>query len=66
VARNAAIKQLDRANTLLDGYRGDVLPRVMVMSDAQPRDTQILDRGAYLSKKEKVTFDAPGFLPPLP
>jgi hypothetical protein len=31
-----------------------------------PRDTHILDRGAYLSKKEKVTFDAPGFLPPLP
>ncbi|MFM2211651.1 MAG: hypothetical protein RL639_845 [Verrucomicrobiota bacterium] len=62
----AAMKQLDKAKQLLDGYRGDILPRVMVMSDAQPRDTHILDRGAYLSKKEKVTFDAPGFLPPLP
>lgn len=62
----AAMKQLDRAKQLLDGYRGDILPKVMVMSDAQPRDTHILDRGAYLSKKEKVTFDAPGFLPPLP
>ena len=61
-----ALKQLDRAKQLLDGYRGDILPRVMVMSDAQPRETHILDRGAYLSKKEKVTFDAPGFLPPLP
>ncbi|MFM8549669.1 MAG: PSD1 and planctomycete cytochrome C domain-containing protein [Verrucomicrobiota bacterium] len=61
-----ALKQLDKAKMLLDGYRGDVLPRVMVMSDAQPRETHILDRGAYLSKKEKVTFDAPGFLPPLP
>jgi hypothetical protein len=60
------MKQLDRAKQLLDGYRGDILPRVMVMSDAQRRETHILDRGAYLSKKEKVTFDAPGFLPPLP
>jgi hypothetical protein len=62
----AAMKQLDRAKQLLDGFSGDILPKVMVMSDAQPRDTHILDRGAYLSKKEKVTFDAPGFLPPLP
>jgi hypothetical protein len=62
----AALKELDRAKQLLDGYRGDILPRVMVMSDEQRRDTHILDRGAYLSKKEKVTFDAPGFLPPLP
>jgi cytochrome c553 len=61
-----ALKQLDRAKMLLDGYRGDILPRVMVMSDDQPRETHILDRGAYLSKKEKVAFDAPGFLPPLP
>ena len=62
----AAMKQLDKAKQLLDGFSGDILPKVMVMSDAQPRDTHILDRGAYLSKKEKVTFDAPGFLPPLP
>ena len=61
-----AIEQLDRAKQLLDGFRGNILPRVMVMSDDQRRDTHILDRGAYLSKKEKVTFDAPGFLPPLP
>jgi len=60
------MQALDRAKMLLDGYRGDILPRVMVMSDDQPRETNILDRGAYLSKKEKVTFDAPGFLPPLP
>ena len=62
----AAFKQIDRAKQLLYGYRGDILPRVMVMSDDQPRETNILDRGAYLSKKEKVTFDAPGFLPPMP
>jgi hypothetical protein len=61
-----AMQQLDKAKQLLDGYRGDVLPRVMVMGDDMPRDTNILDRGAYLSKKDKVAFDTPGFLPPLP
>ena len=61
-----ALKQIDKAKMLLDGYRSDILPRVMVMNDEQRRDTHVLDRGAYLSKKEKVTFDAPGFLPPLP
>ncbi|MEY5006300.1 MAG: hypothetical protein RI969_1388 [Verrucomicrobiota bacterium] len=61
-----ALQQIDKAKMLLDGYRSDILPRVMVMNDEQRRDTHVLDRGAYLSKKEKVTFDAPGFLPPLP
>jgi hypothetical protein len=61
-----ALKAYDRAKQQLDGFRGDVLPRVMVMSDEMPRETNILDRGAYLSKKDKVTFDAPGFLPALP
>ena len=57
---------IDDAKQKLDGYRNDVIPRVMVMADDQPRETNILDRGAYLAKKEKVTFDAPSFLPPLP
>jgi hypothetical protein len=38
----------------------------MIMSDAQPRETKILDRGEYLSPKEKVEFATPAFLPPLP
>ncbi|MFM9001395.1 MAG: PSD1 and planctomycete cytochrome C domain-containing protein [Opitutia bacterium] len=58
-------KKLDRAKQLLDGYRGDILPRVMVMADDQPRESHILDRGAYLAKKDKVAFDTPAFLPPL-
>jgi mono/diheme cytochrome c family protein len=62
----AAFKKIDRAKQLLDGYRGDVLPRVMVMSDDQPRESHILDRGAYLAKKDKVAFDTPAFLPPMP
>jgi mono/diheme cytochrome c family protein len=51
----------NRLNELKDDY-----PMVMVMSDAKPRDTHILDRGNYESPKEKVGVDVPAFLPPLP
>ncbi len=44
----------------------DDIPRPMIMSDAQPRETHILDRGAYLSPLELVSFDTPAFLPPMP
>jgi hypothetical protein len=47
-------------------YRGDDWPRVMVMVDDRPRETNILDRGEYLKKKDKVEFSTPAFLPPLP
>ncbi len=51
----------------LDGLKGDKLPRVMVMSDAKPRETKILDRGDYLSPiGERVEFAPPPVLPPLP
>ena len=50
----------------LDGYKGDQIPRAMVMSDAQPRQTHILSRGEYLSPLDKVSFGTPGFLPELP
>ncbi len=50
-----------RLNELKDDY-----PMVMVMSDAKPRDTHILERGNYESPKAKVAIDVPGFLPPLP
>jgi hypothetical protein len=57
-AREAAQQALDR-------YRFDEWPRVMVMSDAQPRETHILVRGEYLAPGEKVEFATPAFLPPL-
>ncbi len=38
----------------------------MIMSDAQPRDTHMLERGEYLKKGDKVSFNTPAFLPPLP
>ncbi len=44
----------------------DNYPQVMIMSDAKPRDSHILDRGNYESPLAKVTIDVPGFLPPLP
>lgn len=49
----------------LNAYRNDSLPRVMVMSDAQSRETTILERGEYLKPTEKVVFATPAFLPPL-
>ena len=50
----------------LANYRADRLPRLMVMSDASPRETKMLNRGEYLSPTEKVSFATPAFLPPLP
>jgi hypothetical protein len=38
----------------------------MIMSDAQPRKTHMLERGEYLKPREEVTFDTPAFLPKLP
>lgn len=49
-----------------DAYKGDKVPRVMVMSDERPRETHILSRGEYLQPLEKVSFATPSFLPPLP
>jgi len=55
----------DGAQARLDGFLRDEWPRVMVMSDAQPRETRILVRGDYLSPGEPVAFDTPRFLPRL-
>jgi hypothetical protein len=56
---------LDALKKKLADYRGDQIPRAMIMSDTQPRPTHILDRGEYLKPREKVSFDTPQFLPPL-
>jgi hypothetical protein len=51
----------------LADLEGDKLPRVMVMSDASPRETRVLDRGDYRSPRgEPLEFQPPAFLPPLP
>lgn len=66
VGKLPALAQLDKLRQQLADYRADKLPRVMIMSDANPRQTSILNRGEYLNPTEKVSFATPGFLPPLP
>ena len=57
----------EAAKKAYEDYKGDQIPRVMVMSDEKPRETKILDRGDYLSPiGEKLTFLPPAFLPPMP
>jgi len=61
------VVKYEAAKKAFDEYKGDQLPRAMVMSDEKPRETRILDRGDYLSPKgEKLRFAPPAFLPPLP
>ncbi len=60
------LQQRDDLAKQLAAYKADQIPRVMVMSDAQPRETHILARGEYLSPAEKVSFATPAFLPSQP
>ncbi|MDZ4853187.1 MAG: PSD1 and planctomycete cytochrome C domain-containing protein [Pirellulaceae bacterium] len=60
------LKKSEQLTKKLAEYKGDFLPRVMIMSDDNPRETSILGRGDYLSPTEKVAFATPAFLPPLP
>ena len=61
------VTRYEQDRKAFEDYKGDQLPRAMVMSDAKPRDTKILDRGDYLAPKgEKLDFSPPAFLPPLP
>ncbi len=64
--RLPVIAKPDGLRKQLANYQGDKVPRVMVMSDAKPRQTAILTRGEYLKPTEKVSFSTPSFLPPLP
>jgi hypothetical protein len=63
--RLPVIGNVDGLKKQLANYQGDKVPRVMVMSDAKPRQTAILTRGEYLKPAEKVSFSTPSFLPPL-
>ena len=47
-AKLPALSKFDAVRKQLNDYRGDQLPRVMIMSDAKPRETAILNRGEYL------------------
>jgi len=61
-----AFAEVERVQNQLNQYRNDQIPRVMIMSDARPRTTHVLNRGEYLSTLDPVHFDTPQFLPPLP
>ncbi len=61
-----AFADLDRWQNELNQYRSDQIPRVMIMSDANPRQTHVLSRGEYLKPMDVVQFDTPKSLPPLP
>ncbi|MEZ6031474.1 MAG: PSD1 and planctomycete cytochrome C domain-containing protein [Planctomycetaceae bacterium] len=60
------IQQREDLAKQLAAYKGDQIPRVMIMSDDKPRETSILSRGEYLNPTEKVSFATPAFLPPQP
>jgi hypothetical protein len=65
-AKLPKLNEAAEAQQQLNQYRNEQIPRAMVMSDAQKRETSILDRGNYLAPTEKITFTTPAFLPPLP
>ena len=58
-------KQIKKLEKQLSNYKGDQVPKVMVMDDAKKRKTHILKRGEYLNKGEEVSFATPAFLPPM-
>ncbi|MFO0943752.1 MAG: PSD1 and planctomycete cytochrome C domain-containing protein [Pirellulales bacterium] len=60
-----AVAQLSTLKKERTEYLNENMPRPMIMSDAQPRQTHILTRGEYLKPGEKVEFATPGFLPPM-
>jgi hypothetical protein len=57
-------KKIVDMSTKIKRYEAEAFPRVMVMSDAKPRVTHILERGSYEKPTVAVTFATPTFLPP--
>ena len=70
--KDAPKKDLDAADAKVNAAQKSfndlqqIIPRVMVMSDAQPRETHIYSRGLYTTPLDKVTCGTPDALPPLP
>jgi Protein of unknown function (DUF1549)/Protein of unknown function (DUF1553)/Planctomycete cytochrome C len=61
----AARDKTKAADKAVNDFRQN-LPRVMVMSDAKPRKSHILNRGEYLQPKDEVTMATPAFLASMP
>jgi cytochrome c553 len=61
------VAEYEKAKQAHDAFSGDEIPRIMVMSDDKPRETRVLDRGAYLSPRgDALAFLPPANLLPLP
>ena len=58
-------KQIKALQKRLKKYKGENVPKVMVMDDKKNRETHILRRGEYLKKGKVVSFNTPSFLPPM-
>ncbi len=61
--RLPVLKKSDDYAKELTEYSAEIVPRVMIMSDAETRKTAILNRGDYLNPTEPVSFNTPSFLP---
>lgn len=66
VDKSPEATKLEVVKKQIADFKADKLPRLMVMSDENPRETKILERGEYLNGREKVTFATPAFLPKPP
>jgi hypothetical protein len=60
------LKAIISAKGAEEKFSREELLKVMVMAETKPRETHILDRGDYLSPKDKVSIGTPAFLPPMP
>ena len=60
--RQGEIRKLETQKAELE----KAIPMTMIMNDAKPRETFILDRGAYDQQTERVEADTPSQLPPFP
>ncbi|MDA0835029.1 MAG: DUF1553 domain-containing protein [Planctomycetota bacterium] len=66
VERIELTKQLDEARKKLDETKRSVLITMIMEERAEPRETFILDRGAYDKPTEKVERGVPAILPHIP
>jgi cytochrome c553 len=65
VAAETDKKKKDATQKTLDQFKNSI-PKVMVMSDAQPRKSHIYSRGNYEAPLDAVSCATPAVFPPMP